>query len=596
MLAAHRVVTAPDGTVSLMQVLKHMLRCDYDAQVISAAQLNHQLRDSEELWTLLAARPVGARERSYMQLYAHLGNTERLSWLAGLGASWTAHDAQGATALMAAAGAGHAEAVQLVASHTVDLSAHDSHGRGAAHYAAAAGQLGALRTLYDAGADVEQKDKRGWNVLMTASASGHAHCVKFLCDKEAHLDVLDEEGRSALALAITGGHGPVALELIRRNADVNARRGDGSLGVNSSPVVTAAEAGLDSVVKALCAHPKINLADAVQAASHLGLIAELQSLIKRGEEAERLAELRLWGALMRAAEQGHEDVLRELLKHDVDVNARNYCGESPILIAALAGQAECVELLAKHGVAQGDLLRAAAILHDTRTVAAICADPHAAVNARHVFPHSAGILLQAESHGGVPSLADVASRFGPVRRDEERSWERGCTAILFAAAAQYADTVKELCAHPGIDATDALCAAAGCGLFEEVRALCGSKGLDVNAADCRLRTPLQWAAYRGHAEVAAELIAHGADVSRIGSRNVGFGVVGTGIPSPSLFAPLSLAVLGGHTVLVRLLCKHGADPEVVPRALTTGEAAAASEAVQELARWAGKSKRGGAAS
>ena len=69
------------------------------------------------------------------------------------------------------------------------------------------------------------------------------------------------------------------------------------------------------------------------------------------------------------------------------------------------------------------------------------------------------------------------------------------------------------------------------------------KGADVNAKNESGVTPLLWAAWKGHKEVAELLIANGADVNSKNDRGM---------------TPLHQAALGGHKEIAELLLANGA--------------------------------------
>ena len=56
-----------------------------------------------------------------------------------------------------------------------------------------------------------------------------------------------------------------------------------------------------------------------------------------------------WTALSLAAYTGHFEVVRMLLKHNADTNARDSSGWTPLHIATFCGRVDIVRLLLNHG-------------------------------------------------------------------------------------------------------------------------------------------------------------------------------------------------------------------------------------------------------
>ncbi len=90
------------------------------------------------------------------------------------------------------------------------------------------------------------------------------------------------------------------------------------------------------------------------------------------------------------------------------------------------------------------------------------------------------------------------------------------TATTLAAENGHANIVRVLAAHPGVDVSQALCAASACGLTSLVMDLIYERGADVNAVGGDLRTVADAAAWRGHADLLHELAdVDGIDASQL---------------------------------------------------------------------------------
>ena len=91
------------------------------------------------------------------------------------------------------------------------------------------GHLAICRLLIDKGAQVEAKGSFGLTPLHRAAEQGHVEIVRLLCDRGADVEARDRWGERPLHMAARNGHISVVKELIEeRNADINARNGNGS--------------------------------------------------------------------------------------------------------------------------------------------------------------------------------------------------------------------------------------------------------------------------------------------------------------------------------------------------------------------------------
>ena len=90
------------------------------------------------------------------------------------------------------------------------------------------GHLAICRLLIDKGAKVEAKNIFGKTPLHFAAWNGHVEIVRLLCDRGADVEARDNIVWRPLLLAAYWGNISVVKELIEeRNAEINARNGDG---------------------------------------------------------------------------------------------------------------------------------------------------------------------------------------------------------------------------------------------------------------------------------------------------------------------------------------------------------------------------------
>lgn len=159
--------------------------------------------------------------------------------------------------------------------------------------------------------------------LIPAAERGDAGEVERLLKDGARVDARDEDGRTALVAAAYGNHLQVAELLVEAGADVNAKDDT----EQSAYLISTSEVGDD---------PRL-----------------LRLTLENGADVEILDSYNGTG-LIRAAERGHVEIVRELLKTDVDVNHVNNLDWTALLEAIVLGDGgeqhtEVVRLLVEAG-------------------------------------------------------------------------------------------------------------------------------------------------------------------------------------------------------------------------------------------------------
>lgn len=169
------------------------------------------------------------------------------------------------------------------------------------------GELARVRQLLSSGAGVNASDRRGFTPLMWASAGGNVELVRLLVEAGAAVDRGAHDGTSALMLASGNGFTDIVRALLGRGADV-----------------TAASRGVKARQLAL-------------ARGHADVAALL-------EQAEVLGV-----RLLRAATEGHDMVVRQLLATGAPVNVRDGRGATALMMAARNGDLGMLQALLSRG-------------------------------------------------------------------------------------------------------------------------------------------------------------------------------------------------------------------------------------------------------
>jgi ankyrin repeat protein len=119
------------------------------------------------------------------------GNVEQIRTLLKGNSAVNFGDADGDTALHAAAKHGQVDAIRvLVREGHANIDARDEDAQTPLHLACKKGELGAVRALLEAGADVNAKDKDRWTALHFAAREGSAEVITVLLSKGAKVNAL----------------------------------------------------------------------------------------------------------------------------------------------------------------------------------------------------------------------------------------------------------------------------------------------------------------------------------------------------------------------------------------------------------------------
>jgi tetratricopeptide (TPR) repeat protein len=159
------------------------------------------------------------------------------------GASITARQKDGTTALIAAVRDGSMPVTKLLIEKHIDVNAIDNDGYSALMIACKCSKVQIANALLSAGASVTETNSQGMTALMFAADAAQGDVVKLLLDHQAEADATDNSGNTALILASKSGCQPAVDSLIQRGADVNARNVDGATAIG-----LAAGAARDAII------------------------------------------------------------------------------------------------------------------------------------------------------------------------------------------------------------------------------------------------------------------------------------------------------------------------------------------------------------
>lgn len=232
----------------------------------------------------------------------------------------------GWTPLLIACHKGHMELVTTLLANHARVDVFDSEGRSALHLAAERGFLQVCDALLTNKAFINSKSRVGRTALHLAAMNGYAHLVKFLIrDHNAVIDILTLRKQTPLHLAAGNGQLEVCKLLLELGASIDATDDLGQ-----KPIHVAAQNNFSDVAKLfLEQHPQLVMATS-----------------KDGNTCAHIAAM-----------QGSVRVIEELMKFDRSgvINVRNKLTEStPLQLAAEGGHAEVVKALVRAGASTTD--------------------------------------------------------------------------------------------------------------------------------------------------------------------------------------------------------------------------------------------------
>ncbi|KAI9765917.1 MAG: hypothetical protein M1840_007058 [Geoglossum simile] len=530
-------------------------------------------KSSQGLLAMIARLGYGAREYTQVIPVLHravLTNCKGLvTMLLQRGENPLTRDYLGRTALHIAVEQNSTDVIASLLDADADVNAADIFGRSALFLAAMAGLIQPAEQLLNGGASLEIKDKLGMSILAIAVKKNHMELASLLLRKGADVNAAPDEEpewvqiqmpRIALQVASAEGHVELARMLLKGGADINmqfcgrtalqsaAEWGhievvglllENSAYVNELPKPEEIHCQIFEVMLDREANTHYELHDesrawclgglsagtALQAAAQNGHLEVVRLLLRRGGEANAKPVLDGKTALQAAAGSGHMKIVQLLLEKGADINAKpSDSGRTALQAAAEAGHLAIVRWLLERG---------------------------ADVNGEPAFDGKTA--LQAAAGNGCIDVVRMLLGTGAIIN--AGPGDRGRTAIQSAAENGHLDVARLLLerganvnAGPArVCGRTALQAAAESGHLQLVRELLAN-GAEVNmkAGDSYGRTALQAAAEKGHLDVVQELLRNGACVEaepRIGSCGHK--------------TALQAAAASGNTELVRLLLAKG---------------------------------------
>ncbi|KAJ9269877.1 hypothetical protein DTO212C5_4051 [Paecilomyces variotii] len=415
-----------------------------------------------------------------------------------LGAGVNGYDGNSGAGLVNASENGHQQMVQILIDHGADVNLPGPYGTAIAA-ASLNGHKSVVHQLLQSGADINVPGSIG-TAISAAAMGGHEDIVRVLLRHGANVNIPDDSGRTALLHTSEAGNEELVELLLEHGADVNINHH------GETALTAAASGGHEKIVRTLLLHGArvsvggdIIAGTPIQAAAGSGHIGTIHLLIDHGTRVDGVHGS---SALRSASAGGQQEVVRMLLSHGADPNARSSDSGTALQSASSNGHTDIVRLLINSGAnvkAENDL------------------DPEG-TNPYYII-HNA---LHKATSGGHGDIAHILIDHGI---DIDAHNHRHETALQVACSKGNRDLV-ELLISRGADLTiqggrqgKPLSIACIKG-FQEIARILIANGADVNAPDSVYGTALIAACTRGRTDaIARMLIEHGADVNAQGGRH-----------------------------------------------------------------------------
>jgi uncharacterized protein len=188
--------------------------------------------------------------------------------------------------------------------------------------AAASGDVAGISAALDSGADVDARDGRGRTALLVATVAGHTDAVRRLLDAEPDVDLQDDQRDNPFLYA--GAEG--LLDILKY---VNEAGADPSITnrYGGTALIPASERGHVEVVRYLLEQTDVD----IDHVNHLGWTALLEAIVLADGDA------------------AHQQVVRLLIEHGVDLDIADKDGVRPLAHARARGQEEIAAALEAAG-------------------------------------------------------------------------------------------------------------------------------------------------------------------------------------------------------------------------------------------------------
>lgn len=315
----------PKGTTMLHIASKHHLK---DPLGLILETADHDVINAQD-----------AEGQTPLYTAAIEGHAAVVSKLIGEGANVNAQGGLFGNALQAASSRGHKGVIQVLLGRGADINAQGGHFGTALQAASVEGSETIVQVLLEGGADVNAQGGHYGNALQAASHGWSETIVRSLLDSGADVNAQGGWYGSALQAASEGRSEAIVRLLLDRGADTNARGGRWG----GDALQVASYDGNEAVVRLLLERgADLGIIDgefsALHMASSQGLAEVVRILLEKVSKGERQVNINAVDecgrtALILASQEGHLDIVQELLAEGADLNVEGYDGDTALSLA-----------------------------------------------------------------------------------------------------------------------------------------------------------------------------------------------------------------------------------------------------------------------
>ncbi|MDG7052918.1 MAG: ankyrin repeat domain-containing protein, partial [Wolbachia endosymbiont of Alcedoecus sp.] len=333
--------------------------------------------------------------------------------------------------------------------------------------------LGKVKDNIRRGANVNAQSRLGWASVFWAIQKNNLNIVKLLVNNGADINAKDNESWIPLHWAAQLSSLDVVKYIVERGANVNALTADGR-----TPLDLAVQRNYVNIINFL-KKAQLDLDKELLTAVQDGDLNKVEGLANQGAGLNTKGS-NDWTLLHFAAFSNKFDIVKFLLDKNANIKAKDVYGNTPLHVAAqYDSKLEIVKFL---------LDKNASGIND--------------VNNNSSTP------LHLAIQGNKPSTVKLLLNKGANINAKDKD---GKTPLGLAVQEGYTDIVQ-IIEQVQSDLDKELLTAVQNGDLNKVKSLI-SRSANVNTRDKYSWTPLHWAAYKGHLEVAEFLVKKGADIN-----------------------------------------------------------------------------------